>query len=270
LTEAQTAIEQLRMQVEQMKAAAVEATDRIRKESDDRIQALTAEKQQSAAALTEAQTAIEQLRLQVEQMKAAAVEATDRIRDESADRIQALTTEKQQSAAALTEAQTAIEQLRLQVEQMKAAAVEAKDRILKESDDRIQALTAEKEQSAAALTEAQTAMEQLRLQVEQMKAAAVEDHGQDTSRENDDRIQALTAEKEQSAAALTEAQTALEQLRQDFEQTKTAGVEAEQFIKEKETSPCDRADAPAGTGRRVEPAESAVSRNSRQTDGHPS
>jgi chromosome segregation ATPase len=55
-------------------AARIEAQDRMLKEGDDRIQALTAEKQQSTAALTEAQTAIDQLRLQVEQMKAATVE----------------------------------------------------------------------------------------------------------------------------------------------------------------------------------------------------
>ena len=154
-------------------AGKVEAKDRMLKESTDRIQALTAEKEHSAAALIGAQATLEQMRLQVEQMKATAVEAKDRMLKESTDRIQALTAEKEQAAAALTEAQTALEQMRLQVEQMKAAAVEAKDRIRKESADRIQALTAEKEQAAAALTETQTTLEQLRHDFAQTKAAGV-------------------------------------------------------------------------------------------------
>ena len=153
LTAAKAALEQLRQNFKQMKAARVEAKDKTLKENAERIKVLAAEREKTAAELMETKAVLGQLRQNLEEMKAAGTKAEQSIQEKEA----LLKTMQAQIQERVGESSNLKAQLAETVDKLMAAKAE-----LEQAGHKAEALvrlSAEKEQQAATLNQQKAAVE---------------------------------------------------------------------------------------------------------------
>ncbi|WP_319588370.1 OmpA family protein [uncultured Desulfobulbus sp.] len=153
LTAAKAALEQLRLNLDQIRAAGAEAKDRIFKENAEQFKVLAADKEKTTAELMETKAVLGQLRQNLEETKSAGTKAEQLI---------------QEKEALLKTVQAQVQELAGESSNLKAELAETIDKLtaakaeLEQAGHKAEALvrlSAEKEQQAATLNQQKEAIE---------------------------------------------------------------------------------------------------------------
>ncbi|WP_310601308.1 OmpA family protein [Desulfobulbus sp.] len=234
LLEAQEAIAAREHALQTEATGTVESPDRQLEEKAKQIEELTAEKGQATAELNRLKTQLEQLRQELKQQQERAAEASGKMLKDRDDRLAAMTADQEKSTAELKRAKAELEQLQQKVVAIQTAGSQI-DQAAKEKEAALAEAQQQLQNQIGAANQLKAQIEQLRQELNQQQMQAAAATGK-ILKDREDRLAAMAAVQEKSAAELKRAKAELEQLQQKIATMQTAGAQNEQAAKEKEAA----------------------------------